>query len=112
MEIYYTNRKIGRSRMEVTIKGSSGNIRRNHIEHPIVNTNSPPIQRTNEGGIYSRLPTTDGGLRPKRLAYRRLCPKYYTLVYMRMARLDSTLYTTILQLPLSKGLATRQRRHK
>ena len=66
------------------------------MEHPMVNTDSPPIQRTNEGGIYSRLPTTDGGPRPKRMARRRLYPKYHTLIYMRIARLDSTLYTTIL----------------
>ena len=78
------------------IEGSSGNIRRNHIEHPMVDTDSPPIQRTNKSGVYSRLPTIDGGPRPKRIARRRLYPKYYTLVYIRIARLDSTLYTTIL----------------
>ena len=43
MEIYYTNRKIGRSRMEATIEGGSGNIGRNYIEYLIVDTNSSPI---------------------------------------------------------------------
>ena len=86
------------------MEGGSENIRRSHMEHPIVNTDSPPIRRTNKGRIYSSLPTADGGPRPKRIAYKYLCPKYYTLIYMRMAYSVSTLYTTILQLPLSKGL--------
>ena len=90
----------------------SKSIRRSHIEHPIVNTNSPPIQRTNEGRIYSCLPTTDGGLRPKCMAYKYLHPKYHTSMHIWMAYSVSTLYTTILQLLFSKGPATRQYRHK
>ena len=82
------------------------------MEHPMVNANSPPIRRTNKGRIYSRLPTTDRGLRPKYIAYKHLRAKYYTLMYMRVAYTVSTPYTTILQLPLSKGPATRQRRYK
>jgi hypothetical protein len=82
--------------MEATIEGGSENIRRSYIEHPMVNTNSPPIRRTNEGRIYSRLPTTDGGPRPKYIARKHLCFKYYTLIYIRMACSVSTLYTTIL----------------
>ena len=92
-------------------KGSK-NTRHSYMEHPIVDASSPPIQRTNEGRIYSYLPTMDGGLRPKRMAYKHPCPKYYTLMHMRMAYSVSTLYTTILQPPLNKGLATRQYRHK
>jgi hypothetical protein len=92
MEIYYTNRKMGRSRMEATIEGGSERIRRSYMEYPMVNTDSPPIQRTDEGRIYSRLPTTDGGPRPKRMARKHPCPKYHTLMYMRMACLDSTPY--------------------
>ena len=76
------------------------------MEHPIVDADSPPIQRTNEGRIYSCLPTTDGGPRPKRMARKYLCLKYYTLMHMRMAYSVSTPYITILQPPLSKGLAT------
>ena len=86
-------------------KGSEST-RRSHMEYPIVNADSPPIQRTNEGRIYSCLPTMDRGPRPKRMAYKYLCPKYYTLMYMRMACSVSTLYTTILQPLLSKGPAT------
>ena len=79
---------------------------RSYIEHPIVNADSPPIQRTNEGRIYSCLFTMDGGPRPKCIARKHSRPKYHTLMHMRMAYSVSTLYTTILQLPLSKGLAT------
>ena len=87
-------------------KGSK-NTRRSYMEHPIVNTNSPPIQRTNKGRIYSCFPITNEGLRPKCMAYKHLCPKYHTLMHMRMAYLVNTPYTTILQPPLSKGPATR-----
>ena len=84
----------------------SKSTRRSHMEHPIVDANSPPIQRTNEGRIYSCLFTTDGGPRPKCMARKHPHPKYYTLMHMRMACSVSMLYTTILQPPLSKGLAT------
>ena len=87
-------------------KGSKS-IRRSHMEHPIVDADSPPIQRTNEGRIYSCLPTTDGGLRPKCMVRKQLRPKYHTLMHMRMACSVSTPYTTILQPLLSKGPATR-----
>ena len=80
--------------------------RYSHMEYPIVNIDSPPIQRTNEGRIYSCLLTIDRGLRPKYIAYKHLCPKYHTLMHMRMAYLVNTPYTTILQLLLSKRLAT------
>ena len=93
--------------MEAIMEGGSENTRRSHMEHPIVDADSPPIQRTNKGRIYSSLPTADGGPRPKRMAYKYLYPKYHTPIYIRMAYLVSTLYTTILQLPLSKGPATR-----
>ena len=82
--------------MEAVIEVGSKNIRRSYIEHPIVNANSPSIRRTNKGRIYSSLPTTDGGPRPKRMARKHLCPKYYTPIYIRMAYLVSTPHTTIL----------------
>ena len=72
----------------------------------MVDANSPPIQRTNEGRIYSCLPTMDGGPRPKCMAHKHLYSKYYTLMHMQMAYSVSILYNTILQPPLSKGLAT------
>ena len=90
----------------------SKSARRSHMEHPIVDADSPPIRRTNEGRIYSCLPTTDKGPRPKRMARKYLRPKYHTSMYMWMAYSVSTLYTTILQPPLSKGLASHQYRHK
>ena len=90
----------------------SKNIRHSYMEHPIVNTNSSPIQRTNKGRIYSCLSTMDGGPRPKCIAHKHLHSKYYTSMHMRMAYSVSTPYTTILQLPLSKGPATHQYRHK
>ena len=66
------------------------------MEHPMVDADPPPIQRTNKGKIYSSLPTTDGGPRPKRMARKHLYPKYHTPIYMRMAYLVSTPHTTIL----------------
>ena len=78
----------------------------------MVDADSPPIRRTNKGRIYSSLPTADGGPRPKRMARKHPRPKYHTSMYMRMAYSVSTPYTTILQPPLSKGLATHQCRHK
>jgi hypothetical protein len=59
---------MGRPRIEATIERGSKNTRRGYIECPIVDTNTPPIRRTNEGRIYSCLPTTDGGPRPKCIA--------------------------------------------
>ena len=88
------------------MEGGSENIRRSHMEHPIVDADSLPIRRTKEGRIYSCLPTTDRGPRSKCMARKHLYPKHYTLIYIRMAYLVYMLYTTILQLPLSKGLAT------
>ena len=90
----------------------SESTRRSHMEHPMVDADSPPIQRINEGRIYSCFLTIDKSPRPKCMAYKHLCPKYYTLMHMRMAYSVSTLYTTILQPLLSKGPATRQCRHK
>ena len=57
---------------------------------------SPPIRRTDEGRIYGRFPTTDGGPRPKRIASKHPCPKYYPILYLRTAYIVSALYTTLL----------------
>ena len=66
------------------------------MEHPIVKGDSPPIQRTDEGRIYSRISTTDGGLRPKCMASKYLYPKYHATLYLRIAYIVSTPYTTLL----------------
>ena len=68
----------------------------NYVEHPIVKGDSPPIQRTDEGRIYSRIPTMDGGPRPKYMANKHPCPKYYAILHLRMAHIVSTPYTTLL----------------
>ena len=68
--------------MEAIIEGGSENIRPSHIKHPIVDTNSPSIRRTNESRIYSRFPTIDEGPRSKYTTRRRLYSKYYTLIYI------------------------------
>ena len=68
----------------------------NHIEHPIDDSNSPPIQRTVEGRVYSHLPTTDRGPRTKYIANKHLYPANYTILYIWMAYINSTLYITLL----------------
>ena len=68
----------------------------NYIEHPMVKGNSPSIQRTDEGRIYSHILTMDGGLRPKCMASKYLCPKYHAILHLWMAYIVSTLYTTLL----------------
>ena len=68
----------------------------NHVEHPIDNSDSPPIQRTVEGRVYSRLPTIDRGLRTKYIVNKYLYPTNYTTLYMRMAYINSTSCTTLL----------------
>ena len=57
------------------MEGGSENTKRSHMEHPIVNANFSPIQRIDEGRIYSRLPTTDRGPKIKRIASKHLRPK-------------------------------------
>ena len=68
----------------------------NHIEHPMDDSDSPPIQRTVEGRVYGRLSTTDRDSRIKCMASKHLYPANYTILYMRMAYINSTLYTTLL----------------
>ena len=69
----------------------------NHIEHPIDNSDSPPIQKTVEGRVYGRLPTTDRDSRTKYIASKYPRPTNYTTLYMRMAYINSTLCITLLQ---------------
>ena len=68
----------------------------NYVEHPIDNSNSPPIQRTVEGRVYSRLFTIDRDPRTKRIVNKYLYPINYTILYIRMAYINSILYITLL----------------
>ena len=68
----------------------------NHMKHPIDDSNSPPIQRTVKGRVYSRLPTMDRDPRTKYIANKYLYPINYTILYMRMAYINSTPYITLL----------------
>ena len=68
----------------------------NHVEHPIDNSDSPTIQKTVKGKIYSRLFTIDRDLRTKYMANKYLYPTNYTTLYVRMAYINSTTCTTLL----------------
>ena len=68
----------------------------NYMEYPMVKSDFSPIQRTDEGRIYSRIPTTDGGPRPKCMASKYPYPKYYATLHLRMAYIVNTPYTTLL----------------
>ena len=82
--------------MEVTLKEGGKSIEGSYMEHPINDTNSPPIRRTDKGRIHSRIPTKDKGFRTKRIASEHLYSKYYTILHIRMAYTVSALYTTFL----------------
>ena len=69
----------------------------NHMEHPMDNSDSPPIQKTVEGRVYGHLPTMDRDPRTKRIANKHPCPANYTILYVRIAYINSTLYATLLQ---------------
>ena len=68
----------------------------NHIEHPMDDSNSPSIQRTVEGRVYSCLFIMDRDSRTKCIANKYLYPINYTTLYVQMAYINSTLYITLL----------------
>ena len=68
----------------------------NYIEYPIDDSDSPPIQRTVKGRVYSHLFTINRDPRTKYIANKHLCPANYTILYMRMAYINSTPYITLL----------------
>ena len=68
----------------------------NHMEHPIDDSDSPPIQRIVEGRVYSHLPTTDRDPRTKCIANKHPHPTNYTILYMRMAYTNNIPYATLL----------------
>ena len=78
----------------------------------MVEADSPPIRRTDEGRIYGCISTTDRDPRAKRMASKHPCAKYYTTLLLRVAYAVSTPCNTLLQLPHRKRLAIRQDRYK
>ena len=90
------HRKMGRYWVEAAIEEGGESTESNHVEHPMDNSDSPPIQKTVEGRVYSRLFTTDRDPRTKRMANKYLYPANYTTLYVRMAYINSMLYTTLL----------------
>ena len=89
----------------MTLEEGRESTKSNHIEHPMVEGNSPPIQRTDEGRIYNCIFTLNGDSRAKYIANKHLYTKYYTILLLRMAYAVSTLYNTILQPLYRKRLA-------
>ena len=82
--------------MEAALGKGRESKKSNYMEHPIVKGNSPPIQKTDEGRIYSHISTIDGGPRPKCIASKHLYPKYHAILHLRIAYTVSTPYTTLL----------------
>ena len=68
--------------MEVVLKKGHKSKKSNYIKYPIVKGNSPPVQRTDKGRIYSRIFTIDGGFRPKCIVSKHLYFKYYAILYL------------------------------
>jgi hypothetical protein len=88
--------------VETAIEEGRESIESNYVGHPIVKADSPPIQRIDKGGSYGRLPSTDRGPRTKRMASKHPHPKYYTILYLRVAYIVSSLRFTLLQPPYKK----------
>ena len=82
--------------MEVAMEEGGESTQSNHIEYPMDNSDSPPIQRIVKGRVYSRLPTMDRDLRTKCIANKYLYPINYTTLYMQMAYINSTPCITFL----------------
>ena len=96
------HRKMGRHRVETTLEEGRESAKSNHVEHPIVKGDSPPIRRTDKGRIHGCISTLDGDPRAKCIASKHLYAKYYTILLLRMAYAVSTPYNTILQLLYGK----------
>ena len=90
------HREMGRYRVEAAMEEGGESAESNHVEHPIDDSDSPPIQRTVEGRVYGRFPTTDRDPRTKRMASKHPCPANYTTLYVRMAYTNSTPCATLL----------------
>ena len=68
----------------------------NHVEHPIDDSDSPPIQRTVKGRVYGRLFTMDRDFRIKCITNKYPHPINYTILYVWMAYINSTPCITLL----------------
>ena len=68
----------------------------NHVKHPIDDSDSPLIQKTVKGRVYSRLPIMNRDSKTKYIASKYLYPANYTTLYMRMAYINSMTCTTLL----------------
>ena len=99
------HRKMGSHRMETTLGEGRESAKGNHMEYPMVEGDSPFIQRTDEGRIYSDIFTTDKDLRAKHMASKHLYAKHYTILLLRVAYTVSMLCNTLLQPPYRKNLA-------
>ena len=93
--------------METTLEEGCESAKSSYVEHPMVKGDSPPIRRTDEGRIYGSVSTTDRDPRPKRMASKHSCPKYYITLYLQMAYTVSTPCITLLQPLYGKGPAIR-----
>ena len=112
VKVHHIHRKMGRHRVEMTLEEGCESAKSNYIEHPMVEGNFPPIQKIDEGRIYSCIFTLDGDFRAKCMASKHLCTKYYTILLLWMAHAVSILCNTILQLLYGKRPAICQGGHK
>ena len=92
------HRKMGKYQVKAAMEEGGESVESNYIEHPIDNSDSPPIQKTVKGRVYSRLPTTDRDFRTKRIASKYPHPINYTTLYVQIAYINSTPCITLLQL--------------
>ena len=74
--------KMGRYQVETTLEEGRESAKSNHVEHPMVEGDFPPIRRTDEGRIYSCISTLDGDFRAKCMASKYLYAKYYTILLL------------------------------
>ena len=82
MEVHYIYRKMGRHQVETTLEEGRESAKNNHVKHPIVKGDSPPIQRTDEGRIHSCIFTLDRDFRAKYIVSKYLYAKYYTILLL------------------------------
>ena len=102
VEVHHMHCKMGKHQVETMLEEGRESTKNNHIKHPMVESDSPPIQRTDEGRIHGCISTSDGDPRAKYMASKHPYAKYYTILLLRMAHAVSTLYNTILQPPYGK----------
>ena len=82
MEVHYIHCKIGRHQVKTTLREGRESAKGNYIKYPIVKGNSPLIQKTDEGRIYSHISTIDRDPRAKYITSKHLYTKYYTILLL------------------------------